>query len=45
MKVENFDAGTTGSTVDIEQLGAAQDINLSLRGGNQIISIDQGPGG
>lgn len=45
MKVENFDAGTTGSTVDIYQRGAAQDINLTLRGGNQIISIDQEPGG
>lgn len=47
MKVENFDAGTTGSTVDIQQWGAAQDVNLTLRGGNQVISIDQmpGPGG
>lgn len=47
MKVENFDAGTTGSTVDILQWGAAQDVDLTLRGGNQVISIDQmpGPGG
>lgn len=47
MKIENLDAGTTGSTVDIQQWGAAQDVNLTLRGGNQVISIDQmpGPGG
>lgn len=47
MKIENFDAGTTGSTVDIQQWGAAQDVDLTLRGGNQVISIDQmpGPGG
>jgi hypothetical protein len=47
MKIENFDAGTTGSTVDIRQQGAAQDVNLTLRGGNQVINIDQmpGPGG
>lgn len=47
MKIENFDAGTTGSTVDIHQWGAAQDVDLTLRGGNQVISIDQlpGPGG
>jgi len=45
MKVENVDAGTTGSTIDITQQGAAQDLNLTLRGGNQVINVDQQPGG